>query len=59
LAVERILSEVSEKAYECETRLAFGASSYECILPTIRSALNNKVYINNNEKEIKYSEKNT
>jgi ABC-type glutathione transport system ATPase component len=39
LAVERILSEVSEKAYECETRLAFGASSYECILPTIRSAL--------------------
>ena len=39
LAIEKILSDVSDKAYECETRLAFGATSYESILPSIRNAL--------------------
>ena len=39
LAIEKILSDVSDKAYECETRLAFGGTSYESILPSIRAAL--------------------
>jgi len=39
LAVDRLLSEISEKRHEAETRLAFGATSFEAVLPTIRSAL--------------------
>jgi putative ABC transport system permease protein len=39
IAVERLLSEVSEKSYEIETRLSFGASYLESILPIIRTSL--------------------
>ena len=39
LAVDRLLSDVSDKRHESETRLAFGATSFEAVLPSVRSAL--------------------
>jgi ABC-type iron transport system FetAB ATPase subunit len=39
LAVDRLLADISDKRHEAETRLAFGATSFEAVLPTIRSAL--------------------
>jgi putative ABC transport system permease protein len=35
-AVDRLLSEVTDKKHEFETRLAFGASQYESCLPSVR-----------------------
>eukprot|EP01031_Cornospumella_fuschlensis_P025822 gene25822-31185_t len=37
--VDRLLSEVCEKQHEVETRLCFGASAYEAVLPKMRTAL--------------------
>ena len=34
----RLLSEISEKRHEPETRLCFGASKFEAVLPTVRAA---------------------
>ena len=39
VATERLLSEVMDKTHEIETRLAFGASSYESILPIVRASV--------------------
>ena len=39
LAVERLLSDVADKRHESETRLAFGATKFEAVLPTLRSAV--------------------
>jgi len=39
LAVDRLLADVSEKRHESETRLAFGATAFEAVLPSVRSAL--------------------
>jgi putative ABC transport system permease protein len=39
VATERLLSEVMDKTHELETRLAFGASSYESILPIVRASV--------------------
>lgn len=39
LAVDRLLADVAEKRHESETRLAFGASRSESVLPTMRSAI--------------------
>jgi putative ABC transport system permease protein len=39
VVVERLLSEVSEKSYELETRLSFGATCYESVLPVVRISL--------------------
>lgn len=39
VAVERLLSEVTEKSYELETRLSFGSTYYESILPIVRTAM--------------------
>ena len=35
----RLLSEVSDKKHESETRLAFGASKYEAVLPVVRASV--------------------
>eukprot|EP01031_Cornospumella_fuschlensis_P025627 gene25627-30949_t len=37
--VDRLLSEVCEKQHEVETRLCFGATAYEAVLPKMRTAL--------------------
>lgn len=39
VAVERLLSEVTDKRHEIETRLSFGATAYEAILPMIRNSV--------------------
>jgi putative ABC transport system permease protein len=39
LAVDRFLSVAIEQKHEIETRLAFGASSYEAVIPTIRKCI--------------------
>jgi putative ABC transport system permease protein len=39
VATERLLSEVMDKTHEAETRLAFGSSAYESILPMVRAAV--------------------
>lgn len=39
VSVERLLAEVCEKTHEVETRLAFGASSFEAILPTVKASV--------------------
>lgn len=39
LAVDRFLSLATEQKHEIETRLAFGASSYEAVIPTIRKCI--------------------
>jgi putative ABC transport system permease protein len=39
VAVDRLLADVADKRHESETRLAFGATRYEAILPTMRSAI--------------------
>lgn len=39
VATERLLSEVMDKTHELETRLAFGATSYESILPIVRASV--------------------
>jgi putative ABC transport system permease protein len=39
VAVERLLSEVSEKSYELETRLSFGSTYYESVLPIVRTSI--------------------
>lgn len=39
LAVDRLLSEVTEKRHESEVRLAFGARSFEAVLPVVRASL--------------------
>ena len=39
LAVDRLLADVAEKRHESETRLAFGASRLESVLPTMRAAV--------------------
>ena len=39
LAVDRLLADIAEKRHESETRLAFGASRLESVLPTMRSAV--------------------
>jgi putative ABC transport system permease protein len=38
VAVDRLLSEVTEKKHETEVRLAFGATGFEALLPTVRAA---------------------
>ena len=39
LAVDRLLSEIMDKRHEPEVRLAFGARSFEAVLPVIRASL--------------------
>eukprot|EP01040_Poterioochromonas_malhamensis_P002001 gene2002-2137_t len=39
MAVERLLSEVTERTHELETRLSFGGTYYESILPIFRIAM--------------------
>ncbi len=39
MAVERLLSEVTERTHELETRLSFGGTYYESILPIFRVAM--------------------
>jgi ABC-type multidrug transport system fused ATPase/permease subunit len=39
VVVERLLSDVSEKSYELETRLSFGSTCYESVLPIVRTSL--------------------
>ena len=39
VAVDRLLADVADKRHESETRLAFGATRNEAILPTMRSAI--------------------
>lgn len=39
LAVDRLLSEITEKRHEAETRLAFGATALEACAPTVQSAI--------------------
>ena len=39
LAVDRLLADIAEKRHESETRLAFGASRLESVLPTMRAAV--------------------
>ena len=34
-----LVGKVSEKKYESETRLAFGSSQYEAVLPVVRAAI--------------------
>eukprot|EP00597_Dinobryon_sp_UTEXLB2267_P004529 CAMPEP_0170060906 /NCGR_PEP_ID=MMETSP0019_2-20121128/2678_1 /TAXON_ID=98059 /ORGANISM="Dinobryon sp., Strain UTEXLB2267" /LENGTH=563 /DNA_ID=CAMNT_0010266613 /DNA_START=294 /DNA_END=1985 /DNA_ORIENTATION=+ len=36
VSVDRLLADVSEKKHESETRLAFGASQYEAVLPVVK-----------------------
>ena len=39
VAVDRLLSEVGDKKHESETRLAFGATRTEAILPAMKAAV--------------------
>jgi putative ABC transport system permease protein len=39
ISVNSILNDAVTKRYELELRLAFGASRFECILPSVRSAI--------------------
>lgn len=39
VSVERLLSEIDDKRHESETRLAFGASSYESVLPVVKASI--------------------
>jgi ABC-type multidrug transport system fused ATPase/permease subunit len=39
VAVDRLLSDVTEKRHETEVRLAFGATSYEALLAPLRAAV--------------------
>ena len=39
VAVDRLLADVADKRHESETRLAFGATKNEAILPAMRSAI--------------------
>jgi putative ABC transport system permease protein len=39
VAVDRLLADVSDKKHESETRLAFGATRSEAILPAMRAAV--------------------
>lgn len=39
LGVDKLFSEVCDRSYEIEFRLALGATKYEAILPTIRAAM--------------------
>ena len=39
VAVDRLLADVADKRHESETRLAFGATRNEAMLPAMRSAI--------------------
>ena len=39
VSVERLLAEVCEKTHEVETRLAFGATYFEAVLPSVKAAV--------------------
>ena len=39
VALDRLLAEVCERTHETETRLAFGATCFESVLPAVRNVI--------------------